>query len=89
MKSRMCETLAKAVDGLPRASNKLPDGSLAGSAAVPSSRVPLNLIHLLEAARRGLDNHDFDTVDAHMSVWHHVETKAATVTVVLRPQTGE
>lgn len=89
MTNSMSETLARALDGLPRSGRTLPDGSVSGGAAVPSSRVPENLIHMLEEARRGLDDDDFDTVGAEMSVHWHSATGAADIAVLLRPQTGE
>lgn len=82
--------LAIALDGKPSKGIDLPDGQWFAEAKVPSSRVPENLIHLLEAARRGLDDLDYDTAGAEMSLIHHKgSTQYATVRVVMPPQTGE
>lgn len=85
------KTLAAKVHGQPHTGAILPaDGSYMVRAVVPSSRVPENLIHMLEAARRGLDDEGLDTTDAEMSVCHHLGgTRKATVEVILKPQTGE
>ena len=80
--------VAAAFDGLPRSETRLPHGSVAGGAAIPSSRVPENLIHILEKARGTLDHNDFDTVNAEMSIHWHAETGAATLYFLLPPQTG-
>ena len=80
--------LAEAVDGKPSTGIDMPDGQWFAEAKVPSSRVPENLIHLFEAARRGLDELDYDTAGAQMSLCHHMgSTKHATVRVVMPPQT--